>query len=144
MPVAIISTSITVATADLDAAKELGNVGLFLPFVHLPFDKHRQLTRLQIFPLQILDDLLVVGVRPIDECWNRGFPDSFRSSESSRSEIQNPSLLLRGVRTNGDRRFDPMQPDAILQFLHALRTEFLAWLPWIFVNVLDWNLKRAP
>ena len=37
-------------------------MSLLLSFVHLLLDEHRQLTRLQIFPLQVFDHLLVIGM----------------------------------------------------------------------------------
>ena len=64
--------------------------------------------------------------------------------EPARAKIQDPSFLLSGMRTDRHGRFDSVQSDTVLQFLHTLRVEFLARLSWIFLNVLDWNLKRAP
>src|SRR6185437_12598710 len=125
-------------------AKKFGNLGLLLPFIHLLFDKYRQFTRFQIFPLQILDDLLIISMRPIDKRGNRGFPSSLGGPEPACAKIQNPSFLLGRMRTDRHGRFDAVQSDTLLQFLHARRIEFLTWLSWIFINILDWNLKRTP
>ena len=58
-------------------AKEFGDLCLLLSIVHFLLDEHRQLTRFQILPLQVLDDLLVVGMRSIDKCRDCGFPNCF-------------------------------------------------------------------
>ena len=121
----------------------LGNLALLFPVGQLAADVVGNLAGRESVTLQILNDLIGLGIIRVDEARNCHFLGQQGRAIAARAVVDEIAPLHLGVGPNGNRRLHAARPDRLGHFRQRIFVKLLAGLVRVFVNQRQLQFERS-